>query len=258
MSIMDVFSGVFGGGASANQNDQQQAQPGAGQPGNIPPNTPATGETTTGAAPNGTIPPNTNAVPAGEKTPLDDFADLWKNETPAEGAKPAGVFAGVDPKKFMEAAGKIDFAKVVTPEQLQKISQGGEDAQKAFALAMNSVAQHVYAQSSFASTKMIDAALAKAKEGFMADLPKHIKKQQVNDSLRQENPIFSNPAVQPIISAMEAQLTVKYPNASASEITTMAKQYIEAVGTSFAPKPKETAADKKAAKETDWSTFLTE
>lgn len=254
MSIMDMFSGVFGGGASANQNNQQQS--GAGNPGNIPPNTPSTGATPPGAAPNGTIPPTAVTTPAPEKTALDDFADIWKNEVPVEGAKPEGVFGGVDPKKFMEAAGKIDFAKVVTPEQLQKISQGGEDAQKAFALAMNSVAQHVYAQSSFASTKMIDAALAKAKEGFMADLPKHIKKQQVNDSLRQENPVFSNPAVQPIISALEAQLTVKYPNAAASEITTQAKQYIEAMGSALAPKPKESAADKKAAKEIDWSNFL--
>jgi len=256
--IMSMFSNIMGSG---NQAPAPAAAPGAqaapSTPGSIPATAPNTGAANANTAPNGTIPGNENSNPAPEATPLDQFADLWKNEpTDPNAPKPAGIFGNVDPKKFMEAAGKIDFTKVVTPEQLQAISQGGEGAMGAFAAALNSVAQTTYAQSAFASTKIVEQALARAKDSFIAELPQHIKKQTVSENLRNESPVFQNPAVQPIISALEAQLTVKYPAASAGEITQMAKQYVEALGTSFAPKPAATSGNPGSKEETDWSSFL--
>lgn len=256
---MDIFGG-FGSSSTSSTpttppDTTSQPNTGVQTPGNIPPNTGvATGGDST-TAPNGVVP---STVPTVEesKTPLDEFADIWKNDPiDPNKAKPTSVFGAVDPKKFAEAAGKIDFSKVVSPEQLASIAKGGEDAQKAFATALNSVAQTVYAQSAFASTKMIDAALARAKDGFMADLPQHIKKQQVGESLRNENDIFSNPAVSPIIGALESQLTIKYPNASAREITDMAKRYVSAFGAAVAPVP-ENKTKPSNRKEQDWDEFF--
>jgi len=255
--IMSMFSNLVGGG-----NPAPAAAPGANngqsQPGNIPATAPNTAATTPNAAPNGVLPGTQDANPKPESTPFDQFTDLWNNAPIDPNAAPAGVFGNVDPKKFMEAAGKIDFTKVVTPEQLQAISAGGEGAMASFASALNAVAQSTYAQSAYASTKIVEQALARSKDSFLAELPQHIKQQTVKENLRAENPVFSNPAVQPIISALEAQLTVKFPQASAGEITTMAKQYVEALGTSFAPKPAApTQANGKPVREdTDWSTFL--
>lgn len=255
--IMSMFSNLMGGNQPA-----PAAPPGTvgtpATPGNIPQGAPNTGVTTPGTAPNGQIPAVPADTAAGNATPFDSFQDLWKNEPVDPNAPPTSVFGNVDPQKFMEAAGKIDFSRAVTPEMLQAISTGGEGAMTAFATAMNKVAQGVYAQSAFATTKIVEQALSKSKDAFMAELPQHIKKQTVTDSLRAENPIFSNPAVQPIISALEAQMTVKYPHATAPEITQMAKQYVEALGISFAPKAAVTEAEAAKAKkgEMDWSTFL--
>lgn len=254
--IMSMFSNILGGGATPAVPAGAQAP--APTPGNIPATTPNTGVSSPNTAPNGAVPNTGDSNPAPAATPLDSFKDLWKNEPtdPNAPAPDAGVFGNVDPKKFMEAAGKIDFTKVITPEQLQSISSGGEGAVQAFAAALNSVAQTTYAQSAFASTKIVEQALARAKDNWMAELPAHIKKQTVSENLRNENPVFQNPAVQPIISALEAQLTVKFPQASAGEITTMAKQYVEALGTSFSPKPAAPATQKGSREDTDWSTFL--
>lgn len=251
--IMSMFNNLIGTTPAPAAAPASSPTP----PGNIPPNTATTGTTNTGTAPNGIVPPVDPNAPADPSTSFDQFRDLWKNEPTDPNAAPPGVFGNVDPKKFMEAAGKIDFSKAVTPENLQAISAGGEPAMAAFAQAMNTVAQGVYAQSAFATTKIVEQALSKSKESFLAELPQHIKKETVSGSLRAENPIFSNPAVQPIISALEAQMTVKYPNASAGEITSMAKQYVEALGSSFSAKPKpEVGAPKNKKGETDWSTFL--
>jgi len=253
--IMSMFSNMFAApSAPAATAPAAQTAPATAPttPGNIPQGAPATGVAAPGTAPNGVLPGNENANPK-PATPLDQFSELWKTPESNPNAQSSGVFGDIDPKRFMEAAGKIDFTKVVNTEQLTAITQGGEGAMQAFANAMNAVAQQTYAQSAYASTKIVEQAVAKMRENVLAELPSHIKKQTVSDNLRAENPVFSNPAVQPVISALEAQLTVKYPNASATEITQMAKNYVEALGTSFSPKPAEV---KPKNNETDWSSFL--
>ena len=95
-------------------------------PGNIPAGSAATGGTPPGAAPNGTIPPGAPA-PDPNATPLDAFNELWKNDPNSGAPGNTSVFGEVDPKKFMEAAGKVDFAKSITPATLQAIQAGGED-----------------------------------------------------------------------------------------------------------------------------------
>lgn len=123
--------------------------------------------------------------------------------------------------------------------------------------AMNAVAQGVYAQSAFASTKIVEQAVAKAREQFNNDIPAHVKKLQVSESLRQANPALAHPAASPILGALEAQMTTKFPNASAAEITSMATQYLENFATMLnAPADAaKAAAAQKSSKDTDWSNY---
>jgi hypothetical protein len=246
MGILDIFGSA----------KPAPAAPAPTTPGNIPATAAPSAPAQPNTAPNGTVPAQPVTAAPADTTPLADFKDIWQTAPvdPNAPAKPASVFGDVDPKKFMEAAGKIDFSKAVTPEQLQAIAAGGEGAMKAFAESMNKVAQGVYAQSAFASTKIVENALAKSRESFLSELPTHIKQQQVSSTLRDSNPIFSNPAVQPIISALEVQMTQKYPNATATEITNMAKQYVEQLGAAFVPKPAEAPGSKDSG--TDWEKFL--
>lgn len=241
MSIMDKIFGGFGASAPApNTQPAQQVNPG-----NIPSGAGATDSSNT------TVPPGT--VQTSQESPLANFADLWK---PVENAQtPEAMFANVDPAKLMEAAKKTDFSKAISPDQLEAIAGGGQEAVAAFASAMNSVAQTVYANSALATTKIVEQALAKAQQQYDAKIPGLIKRQTVSDTLRTENPMFSNPAVQPLISALEAQLAVKNPNATANELTSMAKQYLEGVSTVFS-NPKQGQESTTNAGDTDWLKFL--
>lgn len=261
-SIMSMFNGMFG------SQPQQQAQvagnPGAGQPGNIPPQAGATDNS------NSTLPPGTVAA-ANQNTgtpesgasnnqaaaPLAEFADLWKPVTTEGAAQDTSFLGNVDPAKVMEAASKTNFSQVLSQDALAKITQGGPEAVAAFADAMNKVAQNVYAQSAIATTKIVEQGLAKAQGKFSADLPQQIKRHTVTDNLRQDNPAFNNPAVAPLISAMEQQFTLKYPNSSASEITAMAKNYVAGVGGLFAPQQQtQTPQQKQASAGEDWSSWI--
>jgi hypothetical protein len=182
--------------------------------------------------------PAVPAVPTAEVSPLDQFSALWEPTATQgiDGTLPSNMFAGADPAKMLEAARKVDFAKSISPDTLAKITAGGPEAAAAFAAAMNDVSQRSYAQSSFASTKIVEAALAKFQEGLDNRLPSQIKKQQVSDSLRASNPALQHPAAAPIMEAMQAQLTVKFPNATVSEIQDMASQYLGAFTSAANPK----------------------
>jgi len=181
--------------------------------------------------------PTTPAAPAPIVSPMDEFKSLWEpSATPnVDATLPANMFAGTDPAKMLESARKVDFAKNISPEVLAKITAGGPDAAAAFASAINDVAQRSYAQSSFASTKIVEAALAKFQEGLDSRLPSQVKNFQVRESLRESNPALMHPAAAPIMEALQAQLTVKYPNASVAELQGMASQYLTSFTTAATP-----------------------
>lgn len=264
---MSFLNTLFGGAPAPQQQTQQQSAPnqnqqqpqnnGAGQPGNIPQNPNTNVANTPGAAPNGVVPDNVNQNPADPNaSQLDNFGNLWQpNDTTGQEPQP---LINVDPKSLAEAASKTNFVKMISPEQLKAISEGGEGAMQAFAQAMNKVAQGVYAQSAFATTKIVEQAVAKAQERFTSEIPNHVKKLQVSESLRSENPALNHPAASPILGAIESQLTLKHPNASSAEITNMAKQYLEQFATAInKPKAqKQAEQDNKANAGMDWSTFL--
>jgi hypothetical protein len=245
MAISDIFKSFSQGAAPA------AAAPTPTNPGNIPTNTPNTGEAGTGTAPNGVVPPGTAAATE-PQAPMDKFEKLWENDPNAK-TTPENLF-NVDPTKLMEAAGKVDFAKVIKPETLAAIQAGGEGGVKAFAEAMNSVSQTVFAQSAMATTKIVEEAVRKSETRFAEQIPGILKKQNLSESLRNDNPVFSHPAAAPILGAIQSQLATKHPTATVEELKAMSKDFLVAFATEVNPQKK--AEDPATKGETDWSTFL--
>lgn len=253
MGVMDIFNNLMGSGST----QSQPAQPGStpATEGNIPVNTPATGQASSGTAPNGTVPPGTDiSTPVKVESPLDLFTDFWQND-PNAATPETPIFSNIDPQKLMEAASKTDFSKIITQEQLTKIQAGGPEAMMAVVDAMNKMSQNVYAQAAFASTKIVAQALEQAESRFNTSLPGKLKLHTASEAIRNENPALSHPAAQPILSAIESQMAVKFPNASSAELTSLAKNYLENFADAAARKP-EVATPAKSRNETDWNSFL--
>lgn len=233
MSIMDIFRNVVASPTSATSTASETAP------------APATPGVT---APIATPTPSPNA------SPLDNFTTLWEPEPNKNTETPADRFANVDPQKIMAAASGADFTKVITPETMNAIKAGGDGAMDAMLQAMNKMTQTVYAQSAIAANKIVSQALREASERSDADLPGKIKQQTVSDTLRTDNPALSHPAAAPILQAIEFQMSQKFPNASAAELTTLAKDYLVNFANLVSPKPSTTAAPVK--KSEDWDSFL--
>lgn len=238
---MSIFQNLFGGNTTPAPapapapTQSSMNNPGAGQ---TDPNNP-------------TIPPN--ATPP---DPLESFKSLWEVETdPNKQVQSSEVYGQIDPKKVFESANKANFARVITPELMQAAQQGGEAGVNAMITAMNTIAQQVFAQSTLAATKLIDNAIGKNREQIFNEIPQHITKSLVTNQLRLDNPVLNNPAVAPIISAIESQLVTKFPQATPAEVTKMAQQYILNLSSVLNPQAP-TIQEPKKPNEDDWTSFL--
>lgn len=221
------------------------------QPGNLPAEAPAASNPAPNAEPNGVVP--TAQPDEKNNSPLAQYEKLWEPNPTDPNAPAPSAPASLDPEAVQKAVSGADFSKVITAENLAAITAGGDDAAKAFTASMNAVAQQVLAQSTLVNNKMTEQAVKQALEQHSASLPEMLRSQAAADHLKTSNPIFSNPAVTPIIEATQTQLLQKYPNATAAELTKMTNEYILAMGKAFAPAP---AADPNAAVEADWDNFL--
>lgn len=237
---MSVFDKIFG----VKTQNPQPPQPGVT---NNPVTNPAPQPPQSSAqtAPNGIVPAGGNAAP--DKSPEDKFEKLW--ETPAtdpNAPNPGTNDNALTPEKMLEAAGKVDFTRILDQESIRKVTAGGEEAVAALAQLLNKTAQTVYGQSTVVAQKLIETQVAKTREEFIAQLPSLVKKQTMQESLMTENPAFKKPSVAPVVTAIQNQLAAKYPNATASELNAMAKDYLKAAAEDFNPTPKKepTAAER--------------
>ena len=258
--LMDVF---FGSGAKHAPAPNAPVPP---TPGNIPQNTGVAQPGNTTAAPNGTNPtngdPNQQQQQQENKSPLDAFSKLWEAPTDAEG-KPIQQtntpLYNVDPKQVMDAAGKIDFKSVATPDQLAKIVAGGQEGVAAMMDIMNAMSQHVYANAAVAATKIAESGITRALSQAEQRLPGKIRDQQISEGLASKNPALLDPAVRPMVDMMRNQFAQKYPNATAAELQSMAEDYLTKVGDVFNPTKTQQAQQQQQrqnAADSEWDKFF--
>ena len=150
--------------------------------------------------------------------------------------------------------GKADFSSQIPQDVRATIAAGGDEAVAAMMTAMNSVAQASMTQSMLAANKMIDQAVTKAVANQEAKLPTALKAQNLANGIESANPVFSDPAVKPVIEAVASQLQGKFPQASTSEIVAMAEKFVVTMGEAVNP-TQVTPAD-SIPDEQDFSSFL--
>ena len=232
-AIFDMFRGGSGNPPATGTGTPQQSATGAPNPGNMPTGNPDPNNQN--ADPNARPDPNKpNPAEDRNKSPLAEFAGLW--ETPpapkdGEAVQPdwndhASIVPElkVDPKKLMESAKRIDFSKAMNPERVAAALKGDVAA---FGEVINSVLQASFANSAMSTSKIVEAMSRQmAEKLYTGALPHHFRKHQVNQTIDSENPIFQDPAVAPMLEMAKSQFQVKYPRASAKEISDLAKRYV--------------------------------
>lgn len=239
-SFGSVIANMFGGNQQA-----QQAQNQPGTPGNIPANNANPAHPNNVNAPAATIAAIETPV-----SPLEKHTEMWDPTKMPVAPKQEPIF-NVDPKAVQAAASKNNFMSVVTPEQMTAIKAGGDGAAEVMLQVMQSMNQKGFGDSATATASLITEALEKQEKMFMAKLPSIIGKQNLNDTLSKQNPIFDHPAAGPMLDILKQQVAGKYPGMSVDEQAAKAQEYL--VDFANAANPKKPVVDKN---EMDWDLFL--
>lgn len=225
--------------------------------------TPAASAATNPTVPGATNTPAANPTPGtvsgtdtnntGAASPLDQYKNLWETDPNAKKEIPFSFNS--DPAKLMDTAKTVDFTKVVTPQTMELIAKGGPEAQKAMIESMNAMSQMSFAQSANAAAKIAEAALQQQEERFKAMLPQLIKQHTVVDNLKQTNPLMSDPAMAPLIGALQQQFTSKFPNATAVQINDHVNEFLNGAADRITGQ-RPVKQDPAKRQEMDWSKFV--
>lgn len=162
-----------------------------------------------------------------QANPLESFKDLWNN--PATKDQQNGQFQtlNADPAKIHEfVSSKVDFSKQINPQLAQKALAGDVNA---LGELLNSVGRSVLATSIQASSHLVDKQSSSAVDFMKNSLPNQFKQFSARENLQAENPQFANPAVKPMLDAVQQQLAARFPEASAAELQQYAKKYLSGV-----------------------------
>lgn len=249
--MFDIFTNTNPAQPAAQPAATQQAAPVApvATPGNIPD---AASPDAQPAQPAPAVP--AVAEPTVPDSPLAEFQKLWE-DAPVDPNKPAPTTPiPLDAAAVQKAVAKTNFSQGITPETMAAIVAGGEGAQTAMMEALNQTAQQVMVQSTMVNEKLTQKAIKEALASQQTIMQEQVRSQVVADHLKTTNPLFSDPAVKPVIEATQQQLMVKFPNATPAEITDMTQNYITAMGAAFAPT--EVVNDNLGQSQTDWTKFI--
>lgn len=207
-------------------NPPQQQQQHQGQPVQAQ----QQGQTQTGVTDdkNGSPAPNqpqNNVDPM--KSSLDDFKDVFKlaqdNASKAANPLEQPLFE-LDPAKFKERVGQMDFAAGLAPEMVQK-AMGG-DAQ-AFMEVLNAVGRKSYAEAVQIGTRLTEAGVNQRVQQLQSVLPTTLRSEQVRSHLAgsEQSAALLHPSVAPVLQQVQQQFESAYPQASAADISKMVVNY---------------------------------
>lgn len=206
---------------------------------------------------------DSNKSPTSEEvSPLDAFASLWQtapeldeNGNPVKKEQPKNLanLLTIDPAKIGEAASKVNFSSAVTPEQLQAITAGGEEAQEAFVQALNSVSQQVFSQSLVANASLLQETLSKTDGIIDQKASESIRQHNISDRISGSNELLAHPAVSPLVEVVKSNLTSKFPDATPQEISEATVEYITNFTKALTSDPEE--IDTAMETITDWDAF---
>ena len=192
------------------------------------------------------------------KSPLDDFADLWEPRKDKDG-KPIvqnnEPIVAFDEQKFNDALSKLDLTKSIDPELRQK-ALGGD--QQALSELLNGVGRSTLGLTAKMVTSLVKDSVTRSQDQIRREMGESQRSFATKQNLVTENPVLNHPAVSPLVSALEAQIRNKFPDASPQELTQHAKTALFSMAEAIIGKNKNSNEDNNSQNRNSRTQFGTD
>lgn len=197
-----------------------------------------------------------------QKSPSEQLAALWKIEPPKDSATALSApTLNFDPAKVQQLSQGMDFTKgTMTQDDLAKVIAGGPEAVGVMMQAINKASQNVFAQATLANARVVQGSLDASVANLQSALPNLVRTQNMQEAIVSSNPVFTDPAVAPLLQTLKQQLIQAYPNATSSEIQAHANAAVINLGKIVGGQETQRAKAASAQQDDsvkDWFSYLT-
>lgn len=259
MGLLDKLSQAVS--AQGNQQQQQQQQP---------QQTPVSGQKQYVDGTNrSSMQLANNGEPAGvsegnePKSPLDTFKDLFHTETKLdEQGNPIPESSDkrllpLDKDELAKAINDLDFVAgdENNAELVQKVTDGDSSVLPEL---LNNVVRRATLQQSLVTSELLERMGSTVQDKINSDLPERFRDFSSQNAMS-ENPIFQNPAAQPVVNGIRTQIQMKNPDASPKEVNELTNNFLNQFadlvkgGANDGEGSNKSSAGKNAA---DWGNFF--
>ena len=191
-------------------------------------------------------------------SPLDNYLAIWQNANTAEGAQKTNVLEtdvvplGAEQMQALhQKMSTVNFLGGVNPEVITAALGGDANA---FSSVINQAVQQALLQSVRLNGAMLNNSFRSRTAAIMEAVPQHVQQAMTISQIRQDNPIFNNPAARGILSALETNLATNHPNISPQQASQVAQRFLQDFATELVGKPVDPQASTSAAPGAiDWS-----
>ena len=277
---MSLFNAIFGGSQSQNQVQSQgpnPAQPGTGQ-GQQQNNQIQAGisqsqqgksneagqqqghnQQQSTQAPAGTVQQQQAATGQPAGSPLDNYLAIWQNDNNGQcGNKQAASFeADVVPlgaeqlQALQQKMSTVNFLGGVNQETITAALGGDANA---FSSVINSAVQQALLQSVRLNGAMINGGFRSRTAAIMDAVPQHVQQALTISQIRQDNPIFNNPAARGILGALESNLAANHPDMTPQQASQVAQRFLQDFASELGGKqPEAQTGNIQSGGSIDWS-----
>lgn len=192
-------------------------------------------------------------------SPLDNYLAIWQNANNGQGGnKPAASFeADVVPlgaeqlQALQQKMSTVNFLGGVNQETITAALGGDANA---FSSVINSAVQQALLQSVRLNGAMINGGFRSRTAAIMDAVPQHVQQALTISQIRQDNPIFNNPAARGILGALESNLAANHPDMTPQQASQVAQRFLQDFASELGGKqPEAQTGNIQSGGSIDWS-----
>lgn len=192
-------------------------------------------------------------------SPLDNYLAIWQNANNGQGGnKQTPSFeADVVPlgaeqlQALQQKMSTVNFLGGVNQETITAALGGDANA---FSSVINSAVQQALLQSVRLNGAMINGGFRSRTAAIMDAVPQHVQQALTISQIRQDNPIFNNPAARGILGALESNLAANHPDMTPQQASQVAQRFLQDFASELGGKQSEVqSGNVQSGGSIDWS-----
>lgn len=177
----------------------------------------------------------TSTTEAPKPTPMGDFAGLFNPTEVKEGELPPTIddpYITLDNAKIHEVASRMSFTQ--NPELADLAAKALTGDVQSFMGVLDLVARNAYAQSTSAAAVIADKTAREGVTRLDGGLQKRIQSLNSSNALTKSNPLFSNPAITPVMQSIKTQVETQNPTFTPDQVKETVVRYFNDMQAAFA------------------------